>query len=105
MANDNKNDDPENLAAIGRCQTASRFSTRAKVDISPFVGRLGGNGFDTLERNGSNEALLSDIPDAAPLMTLAEVFDYRPFRTVGLWKSALIEGIGTSSHDLVDGSQ
>jgi hypothetical protein len=70
----------------------------ARVNHAPFVGQLGGNGYVPLDPTKSRESLVEDIPDAAPLMTLAQVFDLRPFRTIGLWKAALIEGIGKWFH-------
>ena len=42
----------------------------------------------------ANAAVLSEVPDAAPGMTFAEQFDFRPLRTTSLWKAALLEGMG-----------
>lgn len=70
----------------------------SKVNIAPFVGRLGGNGSVPTGSNAEEEKLLDSIPDAAPLMTTGQVFDMRPFRTVGLWKAASIEGMGKYPH-------
>lgn len=67
----------------------------ADANVVPFVGRLGGNGIDIVSRNAANETLLKDVPDAAPLMSLQDQFSLRPFWTIGLWQSALMEGIGT----------
>lgn len=67
---------------------------QAEVNISPFVGRVGGGGTGCLTRNSSNEELLKALPDAAPLMSLSEQFSLRPFLTAGLWKAALMEGVG-----------
>jgi len=61
----------------------------------PFAGRLGGNQAFILDRDDvSNAAILQDVPDAAPGMTLAEQFDLRPLRNIGLWKAAIMEGMG-----------
>lgn len=62
---------------------------------APFAGRLGGNQAFILDRgNASDVAVLQEAPDAAPGMTLAEQFDLRPFRSIGLWKAAALEGMG-----------
>ena len=61
----------------------------------PFIGRLGGNqGFVLDRHNAANAEILKEQPDSAPCMTLREQFDLRGFRSLGLWKAALIEGIG-----------
>jgi hypothetical protein len=61
----------------------------------PFIGRLGGNqGFVLDRHNAANAEILKEQPDSAPCMTLKEQFDLRGFRSLGLWKAALIEGVG-----------
>lgn len=61
----------------------------------PFAGRIGGNQAFILDRDNAADApTLQNAPDAAPGMTLAEQFDLRPFRSIGLWKAAAIEGMG-----------
>lgn len=61
----------------------------------PFIGRLGGNqGFVLDRHNAANAEILKEQPDSAPCMTLGEQFDLRGFRNLGLWKAALIEGVG-----------
>lgn len=67
---------------------------RTQVDILPFIGRLGASGTGSLPRNSYNEDFLKALPDAAPLMTLSDQFALRPFLTIGLWKAALMEGVG-----------
>jgi hypothetical protein len=60
----------------------------------PFIGRLGGNqGFVLDRHNAANAEILKEQPDSAPCMTLREQFDLRGFRSLGLWKAALIEGL------------
>jgi len=68
--------------------------------VRPFIGRLGGNqGFVLDRHNAANADILKEQPDSAPCMTLREQFDLRGFRSLGLWKAALIEGVGEcSSH-------
>jgi hypothetical protein len=62
----------------------------------PFIGRVGGNqGFVLDRHNTANAEILREQPDSAPCMTLKEQFDLRGFRSLGLWKAALMEGIGT----------
>ena len=68
-----------------------------QISTVPFTGRLGGNQAFVLDRDDvDNAAILHDIPDAAPWMTLADQFDLRPFRTPTLWKGAILEGMGES---------
>jgi len=82
----------------GRFDQPPALSSRKHIYRSysvPFIGRLGGNQAFILDRdNTSNAAILQQAPDAAPGMTLAEQFDLRPFRSIGLWKAAAIEGMG-----------
>ncbi|KAH7027199.1 putative aquaporin transporter [Microdochium trichocladiopsis] len=66
------------------------------VNVGQFAGRLGGNGGGILPDTDSSKELLERVPDAAPLMTFAQQFDLRPFRTPELWKAALMEGVGTT---------
>jgi hypothetical protein len=67
----------------------------ARANTQPFIGRLGGNQGFVLDRNDSaNASFLKDIPDAAPYMSLKEQLDLRGFKYLGLWKSALAEGMG-----------
>ena len=66
--------------------------------VRPFIGRLGGNqGFVLDRHNAANADILKEQPDSAPCMTLREQFDLRGFRSLGLWKAALIEGVGRFS--------
>jgi hypothetical protein len=69
-----------------------------QISSAPFIGRVGGNQAFVLDRDdASNASILQDTPDAAPGMTLAEQLDLRPFRTLGLWKAAVVEGMGESN--------
>ena len=62
---------------------------------SSFAGRIGGNQSFTVDRNDdANTAVLAHEPDAAPGMSLEQQFNLRPFRSLGLWKAAVIEGFG-----------
>ncbi|KAJ5152388.1 hypothetical protein N7492_010683 [Penicillium capsulatum] len=48
--------------------------------IPPFAGRLGGNQDFIVDRHDpKNVEVLERVPDAAPCMTLAEIFDLRAF--------------------------
>ena len=85
----------ENQPAIPRFdQGGDRRLNPSEVDIPHFVGRLGGQGATAVTRSASNETLLKLVPDAAPLTSLKDALDLYPLLTVGLWKSALMEGIG-----------
>jgi hypothetical protein len=76
--------------------SAESFTEPAYRSYSaPFAGRLGGNQAFVLNRDDtSNASILQDVPDAAPGMSLAEQLDLRPFRNIGLWKAAVVEGMG-----------
>lgn len=64
----------------------------------PFIGRLGGNQEFVLDRhNTANAEILREQPDSAPCMTLGEQFDLEGFQNLGLWKAAVIEGVGQYS--------
>ncbi|KAI9041857.1 aquaporin-like protein [Aspergillus affinis] len=64
--------------------------------IPPFAGRLGGNQDFVVDRNDPrNEKVLEKVPDAAPCMTLREVFDFRGFLSADLWKFALLECVAS----------
>lgn len=81
------------LAAIGRFEQGPTQAYRAS--ITPFAGRLGGQQTVILDpRDPQNAELLKNCPDATPYMSFAEQFDLRPFRTIGLWKAATMEGMG-----------
>lgn len=63
--------------------------------ISSFAGRLGGNQDFILDRNDPrNVELLEKVPDAAPCMTFAEIFDLKGFTSPDLWKFAMLECVG-----------
>lgn len=63
--------------------------------ISSFAGRLGGNQDFILDRNDPrNDELLEKVPDAAPCMTFAEIFDLKGFYSLDLWKFAMLECVG-----------
>ncbi|PLB48635.1 aquaporin-like protein [Aspergillus steynii IBT 23096] len=64
--------------------------------IPPFAGRMGGNQDFIVDRNDPrNEKVLEKVPDAAPCMTLQEVFDFRGFLSADLWKFALLECVAS----------
>jgi hypothetical protein len=65
------------------------------VNGAPFAGRVGGLGCDILYTGSdSDESLLKAIPDAAPIKSWSQIFDFQAFRTPILWKASLIEGMG-----------
>ena len=78
-----------------RHDQAQTVSCRQHINTTPFAGRVGGNQAFILDRDdAANAAVLQDVPDAAPGMTLAEQFDLRSLRSIGLWRAALLEGMG-----------
>jgi hypothetical protein len=75
--------------------TAVRPSNSSKANTNPFIGRLGGNQAFVLDRHdAANAELLKEQPDAAPYMTIRQQLDLNGFKNLGLWKAALIEGMG-----------
>lgn len=70
---------------------------KLKPAIIPFAGRIGGNQDYVVDRsNPCNAELLAKVPDAAPLRTFRDSFDFRGFLDSGVWKYALVECIGTN---------
>jgi hypothetical protein len=70
--------------------------------IPPFAGRLGGNQDFILDRNDpKNVEVLEQVPDAAPCMTVAEIFDLRGFASPDLWKFAMLECVGKLRIELI----
>lgn len=68
----------------------------ANLTSQPFAGRLGGNQEFILDpKNIENVPTLKRVPDASPFISLREIFNLRGFCERDLWKSAVIEGIGT----------
>ncbi|OQD85827.1 hypothetical protein PENANT_c009G02731 [Penicillium antarcticum] len=62
----------------------------------PFAGRIGGNQDFIVDRNDpKNVEVLKEVPDAAPRMTLAEIFDLQGFRSPDLWKFAMLECVAS----------
>jgi hypothetical protein len=67
-----------------------------KAGVTPFAGRLGGNQeFIVNPYDPENEALIKQIPDAAPLISLKAILDLRGLREPELWKAAVMEGVGS----------
>lgn len=61
-----------------------------------YAGRLGGNQeFIADLSDPDTQSLLQKIPDAAPWLSLRDIFSLRGFREPALWKPAILEGIGT----------
>jgi hypothetical protein len=70
-----------------------------KTDSNPFIGRLGGNQAFVLDRgDAANAEILREQPNGTPCMTIREQFDLQGFRSPGLWKAALVEGMGKKDH-------
>ncbi|KAJ5098424.1 aquaporin [Penicillium argentinense] len=64
--------------------------------IPPFAGCLGGNQDFIVDCNDpKNVEVLEKVPDAAPCMTLAEIFDMRGCSSPDLWKFAMLECIAS----------
>lgn len=79
---------PAHLAWLN---SGSRYSETA----NPFIGRLGGNQAFVLDpNNAANASTLKLEPDAAPGMTLQQQFDLRGFKSIGIWKAAMMESVG-----------
>ncbi|KAJ6115083.1 hypothetical protein N7486_000861 [Penicillium sp. IBT 16267x] len=75
---------------------------KLKPAIIPFAGRIGGNQDFVVDRsNPYNAELLKRVPDAAPLTTFRDGFDFRGFLDSGIWKYAFVECIGTMLNTFV----
>jgi hypothetical protein len=69
-----------------------------KTTSQPFIGRLGGNQEFALDESDSLNALkIKAVPDAAPCMSLRDQLDFSGFLLLGLWKAAILEGMGKRS--------
>lgn len=89
------NEDLEKSNAQPASSTFAESKRRKGVNATPFVGRLGGNQAFVIDPNDAhNASLLAAEPDAAPGMSLKQQFDLRPFLSLGIWKAAVIEGVG-----------
>lgn len=54
-----------------------------------------------VDRNDPNNVeVLEKVPDTAPCMTLAEIFDLRGFGSPDLWKFAMLECVGKPQNKL-----
>lgn len=62
------------------------------VSVAPFAGRLGGCGCDIKSLTTDGGAPL--VPDASPCKSWAEMFEFRAFKNIILWKAALMESMG-----------
>jgi hypothetical protein len=80
-----------------RLPSTSNSALSAPVaPVTPFAGRLGGNQEFIVNRyDPDNAALIEQIPDAAPLIPVKDIFDLRGFRQRELWKAGVMEGVGT----------
>lgn len=68
----------------------------------PFAGRLGGNQDFVVDRSDPcNAELLKKVPDAAPLTSFRDGFDFYGFLDSSIWKYAFIECIGRNNHPLL----
>jgi hypothetical protein len=84
-------------AAIQDPKTITISFQQLKAGVTPFAGRLGGNQeFIVNPYDPENEALIKQIPDAAPLISLKAIFDLRGLREPRIWKAAVMEGVGSS---------
>ena len=70
--------------------------TTLTPQVKPYAGRLGGAQDFVLDRSDpANAATLSRVPDAAPLMSVAETLSLRGFAQREIWQAACIECLGT----------
>lgn len=63
---------------------APPFAARASMNQDFFVNRNEPKSVEPLE----------EVPNAAPCMSVAEIFDLRGFRSPELWKFAMLECVG-----------
>ena len=70
--------------------------TTLHPSIKPYAGRLGGVQDFVLDRSDpQNAAILSRVPDAAPLMSVRETLSLQGFAQKDIWEAALCEALGT----------
>lgn len=101
MATANNDDLEKSNIGDGSGQRSRKTPSSGRKHNAPnslhFAGRLGGNQAFTIDpKDADNASILADEPDAAPGMSLKQQFDLRPFKSIGLWKVAMVEGFGKS---------
>ncbi|KAH8693240.1 aquaporin-like protein [Talaromyces proteolyticus] len=77
--------------------TAIRRHTNSSTSVqTPFAGRIGANQEFTVDKDDSEYAeLLKNVPDAASSLSWSDSFSLIQFLQLNLWKSAVIEAMGT----------
>ncbi|RAL08714.1 MIP transporter [Aspergillus homomorphus CBS 101889] len=86
----------ETLATTPGSQHAHTHGHALEPATTPFAGRIGGNQDFVLDRSDpKNIDVLHRVPDAAPCMTLPEIFDLRGFLAPELWKFAMLECVAS----------
>jgi hypothetical protein len=68
--------------------------------IPPFAGLVGRQHDFIVDQNDLRNDKVLQVADAAPWMTLEEIFDLRGFLSPDLWKFASLECIGALSEAL-----
>lgn len=85
---------PPNLS---KC-TSSELEEYIRLRSTPlkYAGRLGGNQeFIVNPSDPDTQSLLKRIPDAAPWLSVTDIFSLAGFRQPAIWKPAILEGFGT----------
>jgi glycerol uptake facilitator-like aquaporin len=83
------NDIDDDFPTIRQAQTHSHDIR--KVNIQPFVGRIGGNQLFTT----TDTSVTASVPDAKRTPSWKELLDLRGFLEWSTWQNAIIEGVGT----------
>lgn len=103
MAHQTRDDLEKSTTGLSRPTPASMPSRMTFIEPdrqysqtpNPFIGRLGGNQAFVLDpKDVANASILELEPDAAPGMTVKQQFDLKGFKSLGLWKAALVESFG-----------
>src|ERR1700748_383820 len=81
------NDMDDDFPTIRRSQTTHDVR---KINIQPFVGRIGGNQLFTT----TDTSVSANVPDAKRTPSWRELLDPQGFVEWSTWKNAIIEGIG-----------
>ncbi len=93
--------EPPDLPTIRRHHS---LPSPSRVDSHPFAGRIGGNQiFTATTSDPSYDSIAKAVPDAIGDAKWAAILDLRGFREPILWKTAVIEGVGTGLQVYISG--
>lgn len=93
--------EPIELPAFRRSRSLPALN---RVNSRPFAGRIGGNQIFTATTSDPHyETITHALPDAIGDAKWAAILDLRGFRELILWKTAVIESVGTGMQVYMSG--